>query len=143
MFYKNFFYIVTFCFLQEDFYSVHDNIDAFFILLLITFFFFCKTLSRNWMLEQALFFLAAQPSSFLIHLGELGHTVLRNWSPISSFKSFVTYGTDTIPDHWSQLSFTTQPLPTEAEDFPRGDKHPKHVPLPTYVACFSPKGISL
>ena len=28
----------------------------------------------------------------------------------------------------------TQPLPGEAEDFPRGDNHPKHVPLLTYLA---------
>ena len=28
----------------------------------------------------------------------------------------------------------TQPLPGEAEDFLRGDNHPKHVPLLTYIA---------
>ena len=28
----------------------------------------------------------------------------------------------------------TQPLPGEAEDCPRGDNHPKHVPLLTYLA---------
>ena len=31
-------------------------------------------------------------------------------------------------------------LPREAEDFPRGDKHSKHVPLPTYLIYFSPNG---
>ena len=30
-------------------------------------------------------------------------------------------------------------IPSEAEDFPRGDKHFKHVPLPTYLICLSPK----
>ena len=33
----------------------------------------------------------------------------------------------------------TQPLPREVEDFPRGDKHFKHVPPPTYLIYFSPK----
>ena len=36
----------------------------------------------------------------------------------------------------------TQPLlPREAEDFPRGDKYFKHVPLLTYLIYFSPKGV--
>ena len=34
----------------------------------------------------------------------------------------------------------TQPLPREAEDFPRGDKYFKHVHLLTYLIYFSPKG---
>ena len=29
-------------------------------------------------------------------------------------------------------------IPREAEDFPRGDKHFKHVPPPTYLIYFSP-----
>ena len=29
---------------------------------------------------------------------------------------------------------TNQPLPREAEDFPRGGNHSKHVPLLTYLA---------
>ena len=33
----------------------------------------------------------------------------------------------------------TQPLPRKAEDFVRGDKHPKHVPLLTHLILFSPK----
>ena len=32
----------------------------------------------------------------------------------------------------------TQPLPREAEDFPRGDNHSKHVPLLTYFAWLQP-----
>ena len=32
----------------------------------------------------------------------------------------------------------TQPLPREAEDFPRGGKHSKHVPLLTYLARLQP-----
>ena len=29
-------------------------------------------------------------------------------------------------------------IPREAEDFPRGDNHSKHVPLPTYLAWLQP-----
>ena len=35
----------------------------------------------------------------------------------------------------------TQPLPREAEDFLRGDKYFKHVPLLTNLTYFSPKGV--
>ena len=35
----------------------------------------------------------------------------------------------------------TQPIPRRAEDFPRGDKHFKYVPLLTYLIYFSPKGV--
>ena len=34
----------------------------------------------------------------------------------------------------------TQPLPKEAEDFPRGGRYFKHVPPPTYLIYLSPKG---
>ena len=34
----------------------------------------------------------------------------------------------------------TQPLPREVEDFPRGDKYFKHVPLLTYLIYFSTNG---
>ena len=32
-------------------------------------------------------------------------------------------------------------LPREAEDFPRGDRHLKHVPPLTYLICLSPKAL--
>ena len=32
-------------------------------------------------------------------------------------------------------------IPREAEDFPRGDQHFKHVPPPTYLICWSPKDL--
>ena len=32
----------------------------------------------------------------------------------------------------------THPLPRKAEGFPRGDNHPKHVPLLTYLAWLQP-----
>ena len=31
-------------------------------------------------------------------------------------------------------------IPREAEDFPRGNRHCKHAPPPTYLICLSPKG---
>ena len=34
--------------------------------------------------------------------------------------------------------FSPNPLPREAEDFPRGGNHSKHVPLPTYLAWLQP-----
>ena len=37
---------------------------------------------------------------------------------------------------------STQPLPREAGDFPTGEKYPKDVPLPTYLAYFSSKVIT-
>ena len=42
-----------------------------------------------------------------------------------------------------QLSLYTYPIPIpkEAEDFPRGDKHFKHVPPPTYLIYLSPKDL--
>ena len=36
----------------------------------------------------------------------------------------------------------TQPLPRKEEDFSRGRKYPKDVPLLTYLAYFSPKVIT-
>ena len=35
----------------------------------------------------------------------------------------------------------TDQIPREAEDFHRGDKHFKHVLLPTYLICLSPKDL--
>ena len=32
-------------------------------------------------------------------------------------------------------------IPRKADDFPRGDRNFKHVPLPTYLICLSPKGL--
>ena len=34
--------------------------------------------------------------------------------------------------------FPTQPLPREAEDFPRGGNHSKHMPLLTYLTRLQP-----
>ena len=48
----------------------------------------------------------------------------------------MTYRT---PCHGHQV-LPTQPLPREVEDFPRGDKHFKHVPPPTYLFTSHQKG---
>ena len=48
----------------------------------------------------------------------------------------VTYGT--LCHAIGHQVLPTQPLPREAEDFPRGDNHSKHVPLPTYLAWLQP-----
>ena len=55
--------------------------------------------------------LAAQAPSFLIHT--LSHVIVHQVLP-------------------------TQPLPSEAEDFPMGGKYPKDVPVPTFLANLQP-----
>ena len=40
---------------------------------------------------------------------------------------------------WSPSA--SHPLPKEAEDFPRGEKYFRHMPPPTYLIYFSPKGL--
>ena len=50
--------------------------------------------------------------------------------------TYVTYRT---PYHASgHQALSIQPLPREAEDFPRGSDHSKHVSLPTYLAWLEP-----
>ena len=49
----------------------------------------------------------------------------------------VTYGT--LCHAIGHQVLPTQPLPREAEDFPKGDRHFKHVPRLTYLICLSPK----
>ena len=51
-------------------------------------------------------------------------------------RTYVTYRT---PCHASgHQVLPTQTLPRKAEDFPRGENHSKHVPLPTYLAWLQP-----
>ena len=44
---------------------------------------------------------------------------------------------DAMP-HQRSLTLTLTLISREAEDFPRGDNHSKHVPLPKYLACLQP-----
>ena len=53
---------------------------------------------------------------------------------IQFFNSLTCDLRDTMP---RQRSLTL--LPREVEDFPRGDKHFKHMPPLTYLICLSPK----
>ena len=75
--------------------------------------------------------------------------------PMATYPSLcstcVTYGTPcharghqvlfdppgSLTGRYASLTF----IPREAEDFPRGDKHFKHVPPPTYLIYLSPKDL--
>ena len=59
---------------------------------------------------------------------------------IQFFNSLTCDLRDTMPRQRS-LTLTLTLIPREAEDFPRGDRHFKHAPLPTYLICLSPKGL--
>ena len=67
------------------------------------------------------------------------------WGPQPALSSTPTLGgfflffNSITCDLWNATHPT--PLPREADDFPRGDKHFKHVPLPTYLIYLSPKGL--
>ena len=56
----------------------------------------------------------------------------------SLYSSSVTHRTTCHAS--GHLMLPTHSLPRKAEDFPRGDKHPKHMYLLTYLICFSQKG---
>ena len=45
---------------------------------------------------------------------------------------------DAMPRQNAPVSFPTQPIPRKAEDFPRGGKYSKDVPLPTLLAYLQP-----
>ena len=47
---------------------------------------------------------------------------------------------DAMPRQRSLYTYPT-PIPREAGDFHRGDKHFKHVPPPTYLIYLSPKNL--
>ena len=85
-------------------------------------------------------FLNAQASSFFIHSPFPTQSVRL---PLVTYPSLcstcVTYRT--LCHAIGHQVLPTQPLPREVEDFPRGDKHFKHVPPPTYLIYFSPKGV--
>ena len=91
--------------------SCFSSFERFFVPYSIDNLTLIKLPQENWMLGQPLFFSCCLRNQFFIHLCDL-------W--------------DAMPHHWSPLSFPTQPIPREAEDFPMGDKYPKHVHLPTY-----------
>ena len=82
-------------------------------------------------------FLNVQASSFFIHPPFPTQSVRLHLVTYPSLCSTcVTYR---MPCHAiGHLAFPTQPLPMEAEGFPRGDNHSKHMPLLTYLAWLQP-----
>ena len=84
-------------------------------------------------------FLYVQASSFLIHSPFPTQSIRL---PLVTYPSLcstcVTYRT--LCHAIGHQALPTQPLPREVENFPRGDKHFKHVLPPTYLIYFSPKG---
>ena len=82
-------------------------------------------------------FLNVQASSFLIHPPFPTQSVRL---PLVTYPSLCsTCVTYRMPCHAiGHQALPTQPLPREAEDFPRGDNHSKHMPLLTYLAWLQP-----
>ena len=88
-------------------------------------------------LSNLYYLLAAQASSFnssppLPKRSQLGHTSYPTpQCPAPVLLQDATLG------HW--LPSDSHPsLPREAEDFPKGGKYPKDMPLPTFLAYFQP-----
>ena len=104
---------------------------------LLTGFYFLLLLFTYFLLTY--FLLVAQASSFLIHPPFPTQSVRL---PLVTYPSLcstcVTYRT--LCHAIGHQVLPAQPLPREVEDFPRGDKHFKHVPPPTYLIYFSPRG---
>ena len=101
-----------------------------------------NSLRRNWMPEQPLlltYWLLRHPVFF-----DSPHFPTQSVRPpLVTYPSLcstcVTYRT--LFHAIGHQVLPTQPLPREVEDFSRGDKHFKHVPPPTYLIYFSPKGV--
>ena len=84
------------------------------------------------------YLLVAYASSFLIPPTQSVRLAMVTYPSLCS--TCVTYGTP-----WHAIRhqvLPTQPLPREAEDFPRGDRYFKHVPLLKYLIYLSPKEIT-
>ena len=64
-----------------------------------------------------------------------------HWSPRASHSTFFTISATGLRERFllSGVFYLPLLIPREAEDFPRGDKHFKHVPLLTYLIYLSPK----
>ena len=96
-----------------------------------------NSLWRNWMLRQPLLFdwLPKHPVFWFTHntVSQVAYGYLS-----SLCSTCVTYGKSCRAIGHQVLP--TQPLPREAEDFPRGERHFKHVPpLLTYLIYLSLK----
>ena len=84
-----------------------------------------------------LYLLAVQAFSFLIHPPFLNTVSQDTFVTLSLTAQHLCDFQDIMPHHWSpHTSHLT--LPREAEDFPRGGKYPKDVPLSTFLAYLQP-----
>ena len=121
-----------------------------FYALFHVFFFFCFSyfyafnetpLRKTGCFSNSQLLLAAQASSHLIHLLSLTQSVRPHLVPYQSLCIMFMICRMSCCSIGHQIS-PSQPLPNEAEDFPRGRKYPKDVPLPTHLDYLSPKSIS-
>ena len=109
-----------------------------------------NSLGRNWMPIHHFFsFLAIAPcyqhSTWLLRPVRVStsselypNTWLFDCLGIQFFNSLTCDLRDTMPRQRSPTF-----IPREAKDFPRGDSHSKHLPLPTYLAWLQPITIVL
>ena len=73
-------------------------------------------------------------------LGETGCLGNPYFTGCLSIQFFNSHICEWLTGHHATLEVILH-IPREAEDFPGGDKHFKHVPLPTYLICLSPKDL--
>ena len=102
------------------------------------FYTFNKTLLGETLYLSSLhYLLAAQASTFLIH-HPYPNTVSQDTFDTQALTvQYFCDLQDTMPCHWS-LSTSHPTFPREREHFPRGDKYPKDVPLPKFLAYLQP-----
>ena len=99
---------------------------------------------RNWMPRQPLLFAYWLPRYPVFQFASLFQTQ-SVMPPLVTYPSLcstcMTYRT---PYHFiGHQVLLIQPLPREADNFPRGDKHCKHVPPLTYLIYLSPLGVCI
>ena len=87
------------------------------------------TLSLYWLLKHPVFLILLLPLTQFVRLLGVAHYLLCS--------TCVTYGLHATP--LVIECFPPQPLPKDVEDFPKGGNYFKHVPLFTYLICFTPK----
>ena len=101
-----------------------------------------NSLTRNWILWQPLLFVYWLPKHpvFWFNLTQSVRPPMVTYPSLCS--TCVIYKTLCLAIGHQVLP--TQPLPREAEDFPSGDNHSKHMPLLTYlgwlqIICYNSK----
>ena len=81
--------------------------------------------------------MAAQASNFLIHPTFSSTVSQDTFGNLPLTVQYLCDLWDVMPRHWSR-STSHLALLLEAENFPRGGKHPKDEPLPTFLAYLQP-----